>query len=352
MLELQYELESKAAKCYASNDIANAFFSVPFAAEYRGRSTAHGLIQTALEQGEAPEHVQYIDDIIVWGNTGKEVIVKRKRKIQILLKDGFAIKQSKVKGLKRQLQREWRLSLHKEQPRGNGYKLHQERFHLDTRKFVYSKNNHSLEKPPQGCGRVLIIGGFQDVIGPEEIQFWGIKLQDGHHCIPMDVINKITAMFPPANKKETQGLLGVVGFWRLHILEVVDTEAQLLLAPQLPVLQWMFKGRVPTTHATKAMWSKWVVLIMQWARMGNSNCPGILEEIMDWCSFIAEHDVICQNQYNWQEGRDFGALPREVTHAKEAPLYNKLPEKEKQYALFTDGSCHIVGNHQSWKAAV
>ncbi|GAB0207492.1 hypothetical protein GRJ2_003214900 [Grus japonensis] len=42
----------------------------------------------------------------------------------------------------------------------------------------------------------------------------------------------------------------------------------------------------------------------------------------------------------------------EVTHAEEAPLYNKLPENEKQYALFTDGSCRIVGKHQRWKAAV
>ncbi|XP_074424625.1 uncharacterized protein LOC141735548 isoform X2 [Larus michahellis] len=36
----------------------------------------HGLIQTALEQGEAPEHLQYIDDIIVWGNTAAEVFKK------------------------------------------------------------------------------------------------------------------------------------------------------------------------------------------------------------------------------------------------------------------------------------
>ncbi|GAB0206956.1 hypothetical protein GRJ2_003161200 [Grus japonensis] len=35
MLELQYELESKAAKWYATMDIANAFFSIPLAAECR-----------------------------------------------------------------------------------------------------------------------------------------------------------------------------------------------------------------------------------------------------------------------------------------------------------------------------
>ncbi|KAF4795793.1 hypothetical protein TURU_090064 [Turdus rufiventris] len=33
MFELQYELESKAAKWYVTIDIANAFFSIPLAAE-------------------------------------------------------------------------------------------------------------------------------------------------------------------------------------------------------------------------------------------------------------------------------------------------------------------------------
>jgi len=42
----------------------------------------------------------------------------------------------------------------------------------------------------------------------------------------------------------------------------------------------------------------------------------------------------------------------EVTRAEEAPLYNKLVENEKQYALFMDGCCLIVGRQQRWKAAV
>ncbi|GAB0203355.1 hypothetical protein GRJ2_002801100 [Grus japonensis] len=173
LLELQYELESKAAKWYATTDIANAFFSIPLAAECRPQfaftwrgvqytwnrlpqgwkhspTICHGLIQTALEKGGAPEHLQYIDDIIVWGNKAEEVFEKGERVIQILLKAGFAIKKSKVKG------------------------------------------------PAQ------------------EIRFLGIKWQDGRH-VPMDVVNKIAAMSPPANKKETQAFLGLVGFWRMHI---------------------------------------------------------------------------------------------------------------------------------------
>ncbi|KAJ7415834.1 hypothetical protein WISP_75828 [Willisornis vidua] len=88
MLELQYELESKAAKWYTTIDIANAFFSILLAAVHRPQfaftwrgvqytwnrlpqgwkhspTICHGLIQAALEKGEAPEHIQYIDDVIV-----------------------------------------------------------------------------------------------------------------------------------------------------------------------------------------------------------------------------------------------------------------------------------------------
>lgn len=159
MLELPYELESKAAKWYTTTDITNAFFSIPLAAECRPQfaftwrgiqytwnrlpqgwkhspTICHGLIHTALEQGEAAEHLQYIDDIIVWGNTAEEVFEKGKKIIQILLKASFTIKQSQVKG------------------------------------------------PAQ------------------EIQFLGIKWQDGRCQIPTDVINKITAMSPPTSKRK------------------------------------------------------------------------------------------------------------------------------------------------------
>ncbi|KAF4805040.1 hypothetical protein TURU_002495 [Turdus rufiventris] len=57
----------------------------------------HGLIHTALEKGEAPERLQYIDDIIVWGNTAEEVFEKGEKIIQIFLKASFAIKESKMK---------------------------------------------------------------------------------------------------------------------------------------------------------------------------------------------------------------------------------------------------------------
>ncbi|RMC05627.1 hypothetical protein DUI87_17712 [Hirundo rustica rustica] len=409
MLELQYELESKAAKWYATTDIANALFSIPLAAECRPQfaftwrgvqytwnrlpqgwkhspTICHGLIQTALEKGDAPEHLQYIDDIIVWGNTAAEVFEKGKEIIQILLEASFAIKKSKVKGPAR------------------------------------------------------------------EIQFLGVKWQDGQQQIPTDVINKITAMSPPTNKKETQAFLGAIGFWRIHIpeysqivsplylvtqkkndfhcgpeqqqafaqikqeithavalgpvrtgpevknvlysaagshglswslwqkvpgetrgrplgfwsrsyrgseanytptekeilaaaegvqaaSEVIGTEAQLLLAPRLPVLGWMFKGKVPSTHhATDATWSKWIALITQCARMGKLNRPRILEIIT-----------------NWPEGENFGLTDEEqeqVTRAEEAPPYNQLPAEEMHYALFTDGSCRIVGMNRKWKAAM
>ncbi|KAJ7413930.1 hypothetical protein BTVI_41940 [Pitangus sulphuratus] len=64
-----------------------------------------------------------------------------------------------------------------------------------------------------------------------------------------------------------------------------------------------------------------------------------------------KRDGILEGIMDWPEGRDFGALPEKVTH-QEAPPYNKLPENERGYSLFRDGSYHVVGNHQRWKAAV
>ncbi|NXK43364.1 TF29 protein, partial [Piprites chloris] len=160
----------------ATTDVANAFFSIPLAAECRPQfaftwrgvqytwnrlpqgwkhspTICHGLIQTTLENGEAPEHLQYIDDIIIWGDTAEEVSEKGKKIIQILLGAGFAIKKCKVKGPAR------------------------------------------------------------------EIQFLGVKWQDGRRQIPSEVIDKITAMTPPTSKKEMQAFLGAIGFWRMHIPE-------------------------------------------------------------------------------------------------------------------------------------
>ncbi|RMB88361.1 hypothetical protein DUI87_35255 [Hirundo rustica rustica] len=102
----------------------------------------------------------------------------------------------------------------------------------------------------------------------------------------------------------------------------------------------MFKGKVPSTHhATDATWSKWIALITQRARIGNPNRPGILEIIT-----------------NWPESENFGLMDEEeqeqVTRAEEAPPYNQLPAEETRYALFTDGSCRVVGMNRKWKAAV
>ncbi|NXE65883.1 POL3 protein, partial [Calcarius ornatus] len=170
----------------ATIDIANAFFSIPLAAEYKPQfaftwksvqytwnrlpqgwkhspTICHRLIQAALKKSETPEHLQYIDDIIVWRKTAAEVFEKGEKIIQILLKAGFAIKKSKVK------------------------------------------------RPAQ------------------EIQFLGVKWQNGQRQIPTDVINKITAMSPPSSKKETQAFLSAISFWKMHIPEYSQIVSPLYL---------------------------------------------------------------------------------------------------------------------------
>lgn len=49
---------------------------------------------TVVEKGEAPEDLHYIGDITVWENTAEEVFEKGEKIIWIILKAGFAIKQS------------------------------------------------------------------------------------------------------------------------------------------------------------------------------------------------------------------------------------------------------------------
>ncbi|PKU47294.1 hypothetical protein llap_2393 [Limosa lapponica baueri] len=52
----------------------------------------------------------------------------------------------------------------------------------------------------------------------QEIKFLEIRWHDGCCHVPRDVVRKIATVSPPANKKGTQAFLGLVGFWRMHIL--------------------------------------------------------------------------------------------------------------------------------------
>ncbi|TRZ13406.1 hypothetical protein HGM15179_013709 [Zosterops borbonicus] len=68
------------------------------------------------------------------------------------------------------------------------------------------------------------------VKGPaQEIQFLGVKWQDGLCQIPTGVIKRITAMSPPTSKKKTQAFLGAIGFWRMHIPEYSQIVSPLYL---------------------------------------------------------------------------------------------------------------------------
>ncbi|RMC15938.1 hypothetical protein DUI87_08144 [Hirundo rustica rustica] len=352
MLELQYELESKAAKWYATIDIANAFFSIPLAAECRAQF--------------AFTWKGYIDDIIVWGNTAGEVFEKGEKIIQILLKAGFAIKRSKVKGPAQEIQ-------------FLRVKWQDRRRQIPTEvinKIIAMSPPTSKKETQAFLGAIsfwrMHIPEYSQIVSPlylvtrKKNDFhWGPEQQQAFAQIKQEIAHAV-ALGPVRTGPEVKNVLysaagnnGLswslwqkvpgetrgrpLGFWsrsyrgseanytptEKEILaayeglqaasEVIGTETQLLLAPRLPVLGWMFKGKR--------------------ARIGNPNRPGILEIIT-----------------NWPEGETFGLSFEEeeeqVTRAEEAPPYNELPETERQYALFTDGSCRIVGANRKWKAAV
>jgi len=103
---------------------------------------------------------------------------------------------------------------------------------------------------------------------------------------------------------------------------VVGTEAQLLLAPRLPVLGWVFKEMF-----TDATWSKWVALITQCARMGNPSCPGILEVIIDW-----------------PEGKYFGISPEEEVTGMLKRLHCRI-----NYQQMSSMPCSLMGPVALWE---
>ena len=173
MLELQYELKSKASKWFAIIDAANAFISTFLATEcgshfaftWRGLQYTWNLflwggnIVWPFATGWSRLHWNgvvllstcstLIIDIVVLGNTAVEIL-ERERENTNPSVSWFAIKQNEVK----------RLAL--------------------------------------------------------KIQFQGITWQNVRCHIP-GVINKITAMSLPTSKKETQSFLVIVGFWRMHV---------------------------------------------------------------------------------------------------------------------------------------
>ena len=48
-----------------------------------------------LEQGSAPEHLQYIDDIVVWGDTAEDVFEKESKKSKFLCKQVLLLIEAK-----------------------------------------------------------------------------------------------------------------------------------------------------------------------------------------------------------------------------------------------------------------
>lgn len=118
------------------------------------------------------------------------------------------------------------------------------------------------------------------------------------------------------------------------VSDMISIEAQLFLAPWLPVLGRIFKGRVCSIHhATDAMWNKWGTPMIQCTWIGNPSGPGILEVIIDW-----------------PEGKDFGILPKR-RWCRLKKLHCKWNTR-KWKPICPGECCHILGKYHRWKAAV
>lgn len=401
--ELRRALMATAAGWYATIHISNACLSIPLAPECRAQFAftwrgvqytwnrlppgwkhtpviCHRVIRDLLEKSRAPEHLQYVDDIVMWGDTDTEAFEKGRKIIKILVEAGFTIMRSDVKGPAREVT-------------FLGMKFQGGRRRIP----VAVVNEITAASPPTSEEEVeaflALVGSWQTHI-PNYSQItaplcqkkssfsWGPAQQQAFEQVKQEVTHAV-ALGPVRAGHDVKNVLYTaagrngptwslwqkapreswgqpLGFWsrsydgpesrytatEKEILaayegvrtasEVLGPTAQLLLAPRSPVLDWVFQGKVPSTHrATDATWGTWVAVIMRRAQAGSPGQPGILEEIMDW-----------------PEDDDVGVSPEdEAMRAAAAPPCNE-PSGNESYGWWdlqplghTFSRGHLVSQH-------
>ncbi|KAJ7409731.1 hypothetical protein WISP_112403 [Willisornis vidua] len=207
--------------------------------------------------------------------------------------------------------------------------------------------------------QILLKAGFaikkSNVKRPaREIQFLEVKWQDGRRQIPTDVINKIVAMAPPTNKKETQAFLGAIGFWRMHIPEYSQIVSPLyFVTHKKNSFQWSPEQQ----QAFKQIKQEIAHAVALGPVRTGPDVKNVLYSTAEdkgpsWSLWQKVPEIIT----NWPENGNISLADEEekesVNRAKDAPPYNQLPDEETRYALFTDGSCRIIRKSQKQKAAV
>lgn len=105
-------------------------------------------------------------------------------------------------------------------------------------------------------------------------------------------------------------------------LGMVGTEAQLLLAPPLPVLGWTFPS---TRYAADATWSRWIT---QRSWIENPSHPSILELIIEWL-----------------KGKEFG-----VSSGKGGDVLKRLHCTVNCQKMRRNRLCSVMGSVALWKS--
>lgn len=401
--ELQRELRAKVAQWYATIHISNAMLSIPLAPECRPHfaftwrgvqytwnrlppgwkyspAICHSVVKDLLEKSGAPEHLLYVDDIIVWGDTADEVFERGNKILGILLASGFAVSRSGVKGPRQQITflgvrlrggrrlipRDVVNKIRATSPPTSGEEMQEFLDVVGSWQMHIPNYSHIVAPLCQVASRRNIFRW-----GPAQQQAFEQVKQEITHAMALGTVrvgqDVTTVLYTAAGEKgptwslwqkvprEARGQ--PLGFWsrgyqgsescytllEKEILaayegiqaaaEVVGPEAQLLLAPQIPLLYQMFQGKVPSTrYATDATWSTWTSFFTQQAQAGN---PRILEVILEQ-----------------PKGNTFGMPPEEVvTHTEETTLGNELPgdESDEDWVLQPLGPTvtkgHLVSQH-------
>nr|XP_033785733.1 uncharacterized protein LOC117353657 [Geotrypetes seraphini] len=402
MITLVEQIQSRTGTWYAVIDLANAFFSIPiveqcqeqFAFTWQGRqytftrlpqgylhspTFCHKIIAEHLDNCTLPEGVElshYIDDILIQGNTEKEVADALALVVETMRQAGWEINPKKVQGpaqtvvflgikwskgcreviekvkqkivnfpspqSKKQTQAFiglfgfWRQHIpHLGQILSPLYKITRKKYD-----FVWTEHEEqAFQRAKEAIQQAMNLWPLKE--GPVELQVsvqeryanWSLWQKQAGRRVPLGFWNRT---LPETGTRYTpfeRQLLAC--YWALVATEQLTIGHEVMIRPEIPIMTWIMSD--PKTHrighAQEQSIIKWKWYIQQRAKSGLHGVTMLHEKVFNVPTEDTplQVDDICESPIRWGK------------------TYQELTETQQQHTWFTDGSSKYQGQLRHWK---
>nr|XP_033811836.1 uncharacterized protein LOC117365469 [Geotrypetes seraphini] len=402
MITLVEQIQSRTGTWYAVIDLANAFFSIPiveqcqeqFAFTWQGRqytftrlpqgylhspTFCHKIIAEHLDNCTLPEGVElshYIDDILIQGNTEKEVADALALVVETMRQAGWEINPKKVQGpaqtvvflgikwskgcreviekvkqkivnfpspqSKKQTQAFiglfgfWRQHIpHLGQILSPLYKITRKKYD-----FVWTEHEEqAFQRAKEAIQQAMNLWPLKE--GPVELQVsvqeryanWSLWQKQAGRRVLLGFWNRT---LPETGTRYTpfeRQLLAC--YWALVATEQLTIGHEVMIRPEIPIMTWIMSD--PKTHrighAQEQSIIKWKWYIQQRAKSGLHGVTMLHEKVFNVPTEDTplQVDDICESPIRWGK------------------TYQELTETQQQHTWFTDGSSKYQGQLRHWK---